>query len=196
MFKRLNTVIPAGQLLLVVAFFALQPAKGYYGIKYILRVLVQKMNFPVWTVFNPLMVWADHWMHPLPAWHIKVLGFVLVDLILVAIALLWYVVVTEIEMRAQGKSILRFSGRWAELLKIAILFLLGGRAFFKAFSVSSEKVPDSPFTPHLMAVAHQGEVLSVLILVAWGIALVGVAISDLLAFLKNKASNTITADTL
>lgn len=200
MYKRLRIIVPAAQLLLIVALFGLKSVfyvKGYYEINNLLRVLIQTLNYPVWAVFIPIVVQADKWLRPLPEWLGKGLAFALAALIPVAIALLWYLVVTEIEMRRHGKSILRFSGWWKELLAVTMLFLFGAGAFIKAYRIGStivhRRIPDIRL---LLAIARWDEILGMLILTAWGIVLTGVAIQDLRIFFKNRGHGAPPAGSL
>jgi hypothetical protein len=199
-YKRLRIIIPVVQLLAIVGFLALRWAlKGStsYEILRGLHVLVHEVNYPVWTVFIATVVRAAQLLHPLPRWLCvppwlyAVLAFAAAALLGLGIALLWYLLITEVEMRRHGKSMLRFSRWWKELLAVAILLLFAAGAFVKAYGIGSTIIHGRlSYLRLFLAVARWNEILGMLILTAWGVALTGVAIHDLVAFVRGKARGT------
>jgi hypothetical protein len=192
MYKRLRIIIPAVQLLAIVGPFVLKDALNRSAraeSQRAVQVLVKDVNYPVSTVFVALVAPAEHLLHSLPRWLYTALGTAVVALLPLGIALLWYLIVTEIEARRHGKSLIRFSVWWRELPVVAILFLFGAGAFVKAHTIV---VSGTASYLHLfLAAARWDEILGVLILTAWGVVLIGVAIHDLIAFLRGKTAGAL-----
>jgi hypothetical protein len=197
MYKRLRIVVPAVQVLALVAVAALQLAVH----KRVLHVdcdpfrrVVLSMDYPIWTVFLATAYPLTRLTVPLPGWLYVAEGAVLLAVLLLGIPLFWYLVVAEIEMRRHGKSMLRFSGWIKELLAVTVLLLFGAGAFIEAHTIGSVFFFGEAWSTLLsLAAARPGEFLSMLILTAWGVLFVALAIHDLITFLKGRAQGTTSA---
>jgi hypothetical protein len=205
-YKRLRIIIPAVQLLAIVGLLALRwslKGSASYQILRGLHLLVHEVNYPIWTVFVAMLVRATQLLSPLPrwlyvpTWIYAVLAFVVAALLALGIALLWYLLITEVEMRRHGKSVMRFSSRWKELLVVTILFLFGAGALVRAYTIASSVIHGRmSYLGLFLRVARWDEILAMLILAAWGIVLTGVAVHDLIAFLKGKSVRAATTEPL
>jgi len=205
-YKRFRIIIPAIQLLAIAGLFGLRSAlKGSVSYEVLrgLHVLVHQVNYPVWTIFAAMVVRTAQLLRPLPrwlyipTWLYAVLAFAVAALLALGIALLWYLLITEVEMRRHGKSMLRFSRRWKELLAVAILLLFGAGAFIKAYNIGSPVIHGRISYIRLFPVAARwDEVVGMLILMAWGVLLTGVAIHDLIAILRGKPLGVGNANSL
>jgi hypothetical protein len=196
-YKSLKILVPTVQVLAFVAVPALKLAV-HMGVLHVdydpFRRLVLSVDYPIWTVFLTIAYPLDRLMPPLPGWLCVALGAVFLALLLLGIALFWYLVVAEIEMRRQGKSMLRFSGWVKELLAVTVLLLFGAGAFIEAHRIWSIFFFGLPSHTLLsLPAACPGEFLSMLILSAWGVLFVALAIHDLITFLKGRARGTTSA---
>jgi hypothetical protein len=197
MYKRLRIVVPAAQVLAFVAVPALKLAV-HMRVLHVdydpFRRVVLSVDYPIWTVFLALAVPLDRLLALWPRWLSGAVGAVLAALLLSGIALFWYLVVAEIEMRRQGKSMLRFSGWIKELLAVTVLLLFGAGAFTEAHRIGSIFFFGLPWHTLLsLPAAFPGEILGMLILSAWGVLFVALAIHDLISFLKGRARGTTSA---
>jgi hypothetical protein len=197
MYKRLRIVVPAVQALAFVTVFALKLAV-HMQVLHVhydpFRRLVLSVDYPIWTVILAIAVLLARLMPALPGWLSVAVGAVFVALLLLGIALFWYLVVAEIEMRRHGKSMLRFSGWIKELLAVTVLLLFGAGAFIEAHTIGSAFFFGEAWNTLLsLAAARPGEILNMLILTAWGVVLVGLAIHDLITFLKGRARSNTSA---
>jgi hypothetical protein len=192
--KRLRIIVPAVQVLAFLGVFALKLAVHMRVVHLDydpFRRLVLCVDYPVWTIFLAVAYPVDRLMAPTPRWLSGAVGTLFVALLLSAIPLFWYFVVAEVGMRAHGASMLRFSGWRKELLAVAILLLLGGRAFVEAYTAASAFFFLEAWDILLsLAIARWHETLCILILTAWGIVLTGVAIHDVIAFVRGRARGT------
>ncbi len=198
MYKRLKILVPAIQVLAYLALFALKLAvhmrvvRMDYGP---LWELMRSVNYPFWVIFLAIAYPIDWLAPPSPKgqW-LYVAQFVVAALFLSGVGLFWYLVVAEIEMRRRARSMLRFAGRFKELLAVSITFLFGAGAFIWAYAIAWTILPQSWRAVYIFLVpAYACKLLSVLILTAWGIVLAGLAIHDLIAFLKGEAPRASTA---
>jgi len=197
MYKRLRIVVPAVQVLAFVALPALKLAvhMRVLQVNYDpFRRVVLSVDYPIWTVFLAIAVLLARLMPALPGWLSVAVGAVLLAVLLLGIPLFWYLVVAEIEMRRHGKSMLRFSGWIKELLAVTVLLLFGAGAFIEAHRIWSIFFFGLPWHTLLsLPAACPGEFLSMLILSAWGVLFVALAIHDLITFLKGRAQGTTSA---
>jgi hypothetical protein len=131
MYKGLKIAVPAIQLL---AAFVFALPKYYHNIRFYeyhlndihnFQSVVVGLNFPVvalWVViFLPLAyIPSLNGTLPPPAVTISV-----AILLALSVALFWYLVVTEIEMRTHGRSMLRFSGWLKKGTTLIVLLSFG-----------------------------------------------------------------------
>jgi hypothetical protein len=197
MYKRLRIVVPAVQVLAFVTVFALKLAV-HMRVLHVhydpFRRLVLSVDYPIWTVFLAIAYPLDRLMAASPGWLAGAVGAVFVALLLLGIPLFWYLVVAEIEMRRHGKSMLRFPGWVKELLAVTVLLLFGAGAFVEAHTIGSVFFFGLPWHTLLsLPAARPGEILNMLILTAWGVLFVALAIHDLITFLKGRARGTTSA---
>jgi hypothetical protein len=160
--------------------------------------LMRSLNYPFWVVFLAIAYPIDWLAPPLPKgeW-LYVAQFAVAALFLSGVGLFWYLVVAEVEMRWRRSSMLRFSGWFKELLAISVVFLFGAGAFMWARAIARTILPQSWGGVYIFLVpAYACKLLSVLTLTAWGIVLAGLAIHDLVTFVKAKAGGNPTADPL
>jgi predicted membrane-bound spermidine synthase len=108
-----------------------------------------------------------------------VAGFVF----LASVALFWCLVVIEIELRLQGKSLLRFSSRVWSFVTIVVLFCLGAGALISAYLDGRKQIP---------FMLRNGSVIGLFLgilpdifLLAWAITLTGMAVSDFRNFIQS-----------
>jgi hypothetical protein len=157
--------------------------------------LARSVNYPFWVVFLAI-AYPINWLvsPPHPGEWLLVGEIAVGVLFLSGVALFWYLVVAEIEMRRQGKSLLRFPGWFKELLAASIMLLLGAGAFMCAYVNGRTLLPEPARLVDLfLAPARTCEFLSMLILTAWGIVLVGLALHDLIAFLRGREHGATAA---
>jgi hypothetical protein len=189
MYKRLRIVVPAAQVLAFVAVPALKLAV-HMRVLHVdydpFRRVVLCVDYPIWRPFLAIAYPLDRLMAPWPGWLSGAAGAVFLALFLLGIPLFWYLVVAEIEMRRHGKSMLRFSGWTKELLAVTVLLLVGAGAFIEAHRVGSHFFGLPWHTLLSLPTACPGEFLSMLILSAWGVLFVALAIHDLISFLKGR----------
>jgi hypothetical protein len=180
---RLRVIVPTIQMTAFVATLALKKLStsndrvnfNYYEPA---RSIVEALNYPLmafWLSLDHLLGW----------FHVPNLnggsastGMVLVAgfAFFVSVILFWYFVVKESELRLQGKSVLRFSGRIGSFFAPVVLFCLGVGAPVSAYIDARMKIPIM-----LRNGSHIGLFLTVLpdmILLAWALALTGISVSD------------------
>lgn len=95
--------------------------------------------------------------------------------VILSIALFWYIVVVEIQMRSQRKSLVRFSSPVIELLKIVFCLACGLASFVQGYTETLR-----PFRHGLARYGLWPEelVLSALFLATWGIAFLALSALD------------------
>jgi hypothetical protein len=193
MHKRLRIIVPAAQVLAFVVLYAAKLA-GDYPIDYYAQKLILKINYPLLPVWVATGYPVDRVTPHLPAlwgWRDIVVRTVFGALVVSGVALFWYFVVTEAEVRRHGKSMLRFSGAFKELLTVTLMFLLGVGAFIYAYNSRLSWIPHarSRGTVVELAAAIADQFLGGLILITWGAVLIGLAVHDLAAFLKDRRND-------
>jgi hypothetical protein len=137
--RRLKVIVPTLQVLLLVSVavwhhiiekrFINQPDFIAQYASTPIHILL-KLNFPLLAVWSLVVFPLDYALSKsylnLPGETPSMVIVLVFDLALLAsVAALWYFVVVEIQMRRYGNSLIRFSGRRAELLKIVILVVAG-----------------------------------------------------------------------
>jgi hypothetical protein len=197
-YKRLRILVPVAQILAVIAVFASKSAlKGRTSliIHAAVMVLAKQVNYPVWVVVYPIMVGIEKSQHYLPVMLVDLLSVLASALLPVGVFWLWYALITEIEMRRRGRSMLKFAASWKTLLCMIILLAFAAGAFAKAYVIGSGVIHERlGYLRYLLALGHWDELVGMLILTTWGLLLVGVAIHDLTAMLGARRRAFPSAD--
>lgn len=189
MYKRLKILVPTAQVLACIAIALwnkLNHSEAVY-LNYVkpAQSVVTQVDFPLLVLWSPIVHSLDRFTGHFPV--LRGAPFMLIVLIvavvfLSSVALFWYFVVNEIEMRRRGKSLLRFSGWSKQLFMTAILFSFGIGAAFKAYGEA-----------RALWYSGRGEgVFNGVFLVAWGIVFIGTGIRDLAVFLNNRPKSSTT----
>jgi hypothetical protein len=180
--KKLRIWVAMAQALLAVSVFSW--AKFGSGTVYDyyahgIRDLVTHLNLPLaimWIVVSFPFHWLGNYIPPATGLTGSALTALLAAGMALSVAAFWYLVVTEIQMRRRGLSMLRpLSRLWASFVIVA-LFCFGAGVFTYAYVASRP----------LWYVARRGAVLSGLFPTIWGVVIVGVAIHDLLVLLSRE----------
>jgi hypothetical protein len=190
MFKRLRIAVPLIQVLAVVGVYALPKlvhgtGEFYIGI-FAAQSLVNKMNFPlmaVWSVCFWALDRATPYLPTLTGVFFAVAIFVIAVLVVSSVALFWYFVIAETEMRSYGRSILRSTDRLKELLIIGLLFCLGAGTFIYAYS----------YVRSCFYFRMAEAILGGSLLVAWGVVFVVLSVHDAILFSRNKGQWPVSA---
>jgi hypothetical protein len=176
MYKRLRVIVPAVQVLIFITIVLSEKLVSndrliddYVGPA---SHIMWRLNFP----FYALLLVLDWALSPIgsmsgPPFAAMVFGVML----LLVFVLFWYFVVAEIEMRSNGKSMLRFTGWVSELFTVAVLFCFGVGSVWFAYS-------DTSWLWFHRSVA--AAILGGLLLLMWGAAFIGISVHDLVAFLR------------
>jgi hypothetical protein len=181
--RLLKLTVSISQAVVVVAAFAF--AKYCHDDRmYVFYVnpflhVVTKMNYPLLIVLSPILDtlnWLGRFL-PTPTGGFRSsIAIVAAVLLTSTVALFWYFVLSEIEMRRHGKSMLRFRRRPVEVAALAVLFISGIGAIRYAW------------TDGLLLVHIHGSKIEAfvggLVLLIWGILLIGISIFDLLLYLR------------
>lgn len=178
MYKRLRIIIASVQVGLLATLIALKLAVERGGVRFdtgALNDLFWALNYPIWAVKDTLTS-SSSWLPDALGWLSIAILYVFAVLVVPGIAILWYFIVAELEERIRGRSLIRFSNPAKEMLTVALLMIFGGRATYDAYA----------FKYILPSTALSGVWVFTtrIIIIMWGIALIGVAIYDLVAFLK------------
>jgi len=187
MYKRIRIVIPVIQVLAMVCVQIWEKVTGVEKnlLLYVLptRHMVMDMNFPLAMIWWPITHTSELSSNYFPLVRFSsgmgmvqvVVAALFATTLYLSIALFWYFVVTELWMRTHGKSLVRFSNRIAETIKVFVLFLCG----LGTFAYACREVL-LPFLRHwtFSGLWPVEITASVLFLVAWGIIFVGFAIED------------------
>ena len=192
-YKRLKIIIPVAQVLIYSAVFVLKLASHVQMVRMDyepLWRLARSVNYPLWLVFLAIAYPISWLLSPsLTGEWVYIGAIAVLVLFLLGVALFWYVVVTEVEMRSQGMSNLRFSGWFKELLAVTIIFLLGAGAFVRAYDSGRTILAEQRWYVGLgLAPSRAFDFLSMLILTGWAIILVGLALHDFVGFIKRRES--------
>lgn len=92
-----------------------------------------------------------------------------------SVALFWYFVVVEIQMRSKGKSLVNSSNVALNFAKVSIFFLCGVGTFIHAYS-ETIRLFQHGLAPYGLWPAEI--VLGALLLTVWGTTFIGVSIAD------------------
>ena len=190
MYGRLRVAIPGLQVLLVVAVFVCRKfTHGYLiSVRYVepaWDLVVRKLNFPLVAFWAPLAYLAERFSGGTetirPATRIAetiLLGLAL----LLSVALFWYLAVVEVEKRRHGKGWSFGTSPFLKASKMSMLFVVGLAAFAYAFLDTRQLML---YGRSKIQVYTGG-----LLLLAWGVVLVGMAVADALALARGRTSTT------
>ena len=184
--RRLRIIVPAVQLLASVTVLLLKKLaerSDQINFNYYLpaRQLVEGLNYPLkkfWLFVTYLVAQVPF---PNPTGGAAVIAFVLiVSVFLASIVLFWFLVVREIELRLQGRSLLRFSN---PLYAISAIVALLGATLGTLVSVYSDIRIKIPFTfRSISTIGLFLEILPQLIILLWALAFAWMALSDIRRF--------------
>jgi magnesium-transporting ATPase (P-type) len=197
MYKRLRIIVPAAQVLAFVAVYALRFA-AVYPLGYYAQRLILKINYPLLPIWVATGYPVDRVTPHLPAlwgWRDIAVRSMFGALVVSSVALFWYFVITEAQMRRHHKSMLRFSGAFKESLTVTLMFVLGVGALIYAYNSRLSWIPHarSQGSALELAAAITDQFLGGLVLITWGAVLIGLAVDDLVTFLKGRAQGTTNA---
>jgi hypothetical protein len=185
-----STIFSVIQMLIVVAVYAapkLNTADLNFHISaFSFQNVAVKLNFPLAAAWSIVFYTVERLNPYLP----DVKGLLFVPALIVVAALLassvavfWYFVLTEVEMRRHGRSMLRFNGWFKEISVAGFLFCFGSGTLLHAYSYAT-----STFYFHPIEV-----VFGAFFLVAWGVTLVGLSVYDILSFQRNNGQWPVSA---
>jgi hypothetical protein len=184
MWRRLRTWVPIFQVLLADSVFAwtkLGSGQVYDYYAHAVRDLVVHLNLPlvaIWIViFLPFRRFTDSVVNvrgPLATVMYVLFGVALT----ISVAAFWYFVVTEVEKRARGLSVLRPSNSLGTVISVIVLLCFGAGAVWYAYMASRP----------LWYVARSGAILTGVLPTIWGCVFFCMAIQDLLSLLKGEGA--------
>ena len=168
------------QVIAIVVVYTLPKIVHSYA-TYLIRDLVNQVNFPVASVWYVIFRVADRLFGASAGGGaVFMIGVVAtVCLVLSSVAGFWYFVVVEIQKRRRGDSALRFDTLTKQLPITALLITLAFAVFICAYLTAQHSAD--------MSNLKIDKILGSLILSAWGAGLLWVAIGDIRKFLGNKA---------
>lgn len=183
MFRRLRFIVPVIQVIGVVVVFVLDRVSDNALLLNALQVrsLLLKVSYPlvfIWFVIGSVADSVPASWSPHQGFLFAVIKISVGAALVLSLAAFWYLVMVEIEMRMHGHSMLRFSGLANQCLLSAVIFVLGIVAIIYAYLNWSLRLD---------------RVLGTMILVAWGLALIGMATYDLIIVFRTKPSRAATA---
>jgi hypothetical protein len=185
MYKFLKVAVPVAQVLVAVIGYDLArlfPTSGWiHPAASFIKDLVGKLNFPLETFWTVIFVGVDRMnnYHLPPKGPLFVIVLVIVGVLLISsVGAFWYFIVSEIEMRSQGKSMLRSSRPLAQASISAVFLGFGFWALFVAGSGHFFSIGIRNLDLYML--------LRGLILLAWTVVLAGVAIHDLVVCIGGK----------
>lgn len=151
MWKQLKIVISSIQAVIAITVFAIPKLTHSTHIvmdALSLQKLVVKLNFPLVIVWSPVLYAADRTSGSF-AWLSGSL-FIAVSLLIGAVfassvAAFWYFLVSEIEMRTRGESMLRVNNWPAELAVATVLLCFGAGTGFYAYGSIKSLIYVRPF---------------------------------------------------
>jgi len=183
--KHLKIVVPVAQVSAVVCMLGWEKMAhaertlSFYVLP--ARHLLFSLNFPlviIWSIITNCLIWVGGFLPSLrqlgrapgTVW-MAVTAFALVS----SIALFWYFVVAEIQMRSRGKSFMNFSSGILQFIKVAIFVFCGIAALFYVYTET--------LRPFHHGLARYGlwpvEIaLSALLLAGWAAVFIGLSIVD------------------
>jgi hypothetical protein len=191
MYKLLKVLIPTSQVLAFIAVrILLELSKTndriYFNYYLPAQSLVERLNYPLMAFWLSIDSIANRLHLPNPsaesAFAVSILAAGIV--LLSSVAVFWYLVVREIELRKEGKSLFRFSGWIRPVVTVIVLFCAGADAVFSAYIDASKRLPF--MVRNGSALGLFLTILPEIFLLAWAISLIGMAVSDFRRFIRNR----------
>jgi hypothetical protein len=190
MHKRLRILVPTIQVLAFIAtrvLMRLSVTSDSVNFNYSIPAqdLITRLNYPLALFWFSVVYAIDRLPLPDPN---PGLGFTALALVagivfLASVALFWYLVVREIELRLQGKSLLRFSSRFWSFVTILVLFCLGAGALISGYLDGLKQIPF--MLRNGSAIGLFLTILTDMFVLAWGITLTGMSVSDFRNFVQS-----------
>ena len=174
MVKRLKVVLPIVQVILVVTAYALPKLPTSLetsGVLLAFRDFVTKLNFPLAVVLFPVAYILERFTPYMPSISARYLVVVVaaVSVLLASVvAVFWYMVVKEIEMRRQRQSLFHFQNRAGQIVAISIMLAMGAGGVLYAYVYARKMFYFRP---------AEG-VAGAACLALWGVALILLSIKD------------------
>jgi hypothetical protein len=183
-YKSLKVIIPTVQMLTVVGVLVWQKMALTDRMQtlYVLPTshLILNLNIPLVAIWWPFIFGIDPVGKYLPFLQKPhpqmVIGFAFVMILFLSIGLFWYFVVVEVQLRMRGQSLMRFSNRIVESVKVVGLFFGGIGTFFYGYT---ETIRPSQHGLARFGLWPAEIVLTVFFLAIWGTAFIGISIYDL-----------------
>lgn len=197
--KRLRVIISTLQVLLLVSvgtwhhvvtkydFHNRPELVTKYGVTPI--DIVGKLNFPLlalWSlvVFPISFALSASYLNLPSGAPLVIIAGVFALAVLASVALFWYFVVAEVEMRSHGGSLIRSSRRILEILKAVVLAVAGGGAVAYACWDGRRLLLLGQNTRSLYGSSMADAVIGGLILMIWAIVLIRISVRDLRGTLR------------
>lgn len=199
--KRLRVIVPTLQVLLLVSVFVwLHIVEKHYINqpqlinRYVVAPIdiVGKLNFPLLVLWFPVVYPINYLLYnsnlnlPSEVPLVVILG-VFALAALASVALFWYFVVAEVEMRSHGSSLIRSLRRMLEILKAVVLAVAGVGAVAYACWDGHRLLILGQNNRSLYGSSMADAMIGGLILVIWAIVLIKMSVRDVMvALLKNE----------
>jgi hypothetical protein len=187
--KALKIAIPAAQVLIASSIFVWYSLTKSVDVStryaYPARDIVIKLNFPLAVLWSPILYAMERFSVNLNPASVVIRTSILILFVIAFAAstfLFWYFVVAELEMRSQGKSLIRFTNWFAEICKAVTLFVVGAGALAYA-------VVEAKRLLHFDR-SKTDAFIGGLFLLAWAFALITASIRDLVFFLQKESRAT------
>jgi hypothetical protein len=182
--KHLRIIVPAAQVVTFLALVILgklsHDERIYFNYFAPARRVYLQLNFPVLAAWSPLVYVLDHFGRKLPANGVVFDTLTLVGglLFLSTIAIFWYLLVREAELRRSGKSLLKSSRSSVQVAVSVVIITLGMIAAFRSYSEVT-----------VLWYSRRAEgVLNGFFLACWAILLVILGIRDLFSLLRRQSA--------
>ena len=191
MHKFWRVIVPTSQVVAFVGVFLagkLGDSQSFYFNGYLpAKIVVISLNFPLLTFWSPAAYCLDHSSAKLVRAPgeaaVKTFAILAGLVFLSTVALFWYFVVAEIQLRAQGKSRLRCSTLAKQVFMTTGLVCFGTGAIFVAYDQLKP----------LWHVSWREMALRGVFLAVWAIVLIAIGAFDLARLLRRRRSITPTA---
>jgi hypothetical protein len=175
-------VLPTAQLLIVVGTFAwynLDKSDSGLVYAYPAHDIVIKVNFPIALVWSPILYFMERFPNYFNPTSVVMKTISLVFFVTafgLSVVLFWYLLMAEVEMRLQNKSMIRFKSWLAEICKTVILFAVGiGAIVYAAFEANRLLHFDRSITD---------AIIGGVFLLGWGVLFIATSIRDVVFFLR------------
>lgn len=197
MHKRLRWSISISQMLLAAAAFNWD--KGVHSelilLKYAqpVRNIIISLNFPIAILWSPIIYAIERTSHRgTPS---LVAAVIFGCGMFFTVALFWFVVVTETELRSAGRSLIRSSSGSFEIFKAVVLCTIGiGAIICACWDVHRLIILGENNRFMLRASSMVEASISGFLLLAWAIVLITISMRDLaLLYRKNREAGFIVS---